>query len=386
MVLHGITWDHARGYLPLIAVSKEYHRLHPDVQILWKKRSLKDFEDFPIEKLVDLYDFIMIDHPYMTEALEKKLLLPLNNLLHKECLQVHQAQSVGPSYESYWSRGILQALPVDAATQVAAYRPDRFSEEGCSVPTTFDGVLHLADQLGSHGYIGACMAPTHLFSTYMSLSAQQLGPEYFDPEAGIEEHAGAYAASCIYQLKSRAHPKSFEMDPIQTLDEMASGSQIVYAPYVYGYVNYALYGYSKHRIKFTNAPLLQKDAPASTQLGGVGICITNRVKADAVAIAVDFLEYLTSQEIQQTTYARNNGQPALMSAWMDAKNNAQSLDFYSGTLQTMQKSVLRPKVARWNAFQEAASKQMFQQVCDGTECSRIASSFNQLYRKIVITK
>ena len=51
MELKGITWDHARGYNPLIPVSAEFCKAHPGVEISWKKRSLKDFEDFPVSRL-----------------------------------------------------------------------------------------------------------------------------------------------------------------------------------------------------------------------------------------------------------------------------------------------------------------------------------------------
>ena len=64
MELKGITWDHARGYNPLIPVSAEFCKAHPGVEISWKKRSLKDFEDFPVSRLAEMYDMIMIDHPY----------------------------------------------------------------------------------------------------------------------------------------------------------------------------------------------------------------------------------------------------------------------------------------------------------------------------------
>ena len=195
MILQGITWDHERGILPLLAVSEEYHRIYPDIDIHWKKRSLKDFEDFPIEKLVKDYDLIMVDHPFMSEARKEKLLLPLQELLSAKCMDDLKRESIGQTYDSYWVDSDLMALPVDAATQVSAYRPDYFAEKGLSAPRSFEEIFKLAASLEAGKAIGACMNPTHIFSTYMSLSAQQLGKDYFDRERGIDENVGVSIGS-----------------------------------------------------------------------------------------------------------------------------------------------------------------------------------------------
>ena len=46
--LHGMTWDHSRGYPCMVAVSQRYEELHPHVKIHWEKRSLADFENQPV--------------------------------------------------------------------------------------------------------------------------------------------------------------------------------------------------------------------------------------------------------------------------------------------------------------------------------------------------
>jgi len=50
-------------------------RLPKEVRIIWDIRSLKDFGDKPIEELIDEYDLITIDHPYMGQADKHGLLL-----------------------------------------------------------------------------------------------------------------------------------------------------------------------------------------------------------------------------------------------------------------------------------------------------------------------
>ena len=43
--LRGMTWDHSRGYDPMIATSKRFAEMHPGVSIAWEKRSLQAFAE-----------------------------------------------------------------------------------------------------------------------------------------------------------------------------------------------------------------------------------------------------------------------------------------------------------------------------------------------------
>ena len=41
--LRGMTWDHSRGFDPMVATSAAYAAAHPGVSITWEKRSLQAF-------------------------------------------------------------------------------------------------------------------------------------------------------------------------------------------------------------------------------------------------------------------------------------------------------------------------------------------------------
>src|ERR1700678_4608659 len=62
--LKGITWDHSRGFTPLVATAQRFHELHPEIEIIWSKRSLQGFADMSIEQLAARFDLIVIDHPW----------------------------------------------------------------------------------------------------------------------------------------------------------------------------------------------------------------------------------------------------------------------------------------------------------------------------------
>src|SRR3546814_3327914 len=61
--MRGMTWDHARGYDPLVAASRAWAEAGGEA-IAWDRRSLQDFESFPVEELARRYDLIVIDHPH----------------------------------------------------------------------------------------------------------------------------------------------------------------------------------------------------------------------------------------------------------------------------------------------------------------------------------
>jgi len=76
--LRGMTWDHARGYDPMVATSDAYMATHPGVEISWEKRSLQAFADRPIADMAADYDLMVIDHPHVGEVAESGQLLALD--------------------------------------------------------------------------------------------------------------------------------------------------------------------------------------------------------------------------------------------------------------------------------------------------------------------
>jgi multiple sugar transport system substrate-binding protein len=113
--LRGITWNHTRGYLPMVATAQRFSELHPGVTISWERRSLQRFADFPVERLAEKYDLLVIDHPSAGSVAVHGSLLPLDGLLPAEFLAGQAANSVGLSRSSYFFAGYQWALAIDAA-------------------------------------------------------------------------------------------------------------------------------------------------------------------------------------------------------------------------------------------------------------------------------
>ena len=139
--LKGITWGHSRGLTPLVAAAQRWSELYPDVSISWEKRSLQQFADYPIEKLTEEYDLLIIDHPWVGKAASLGCVLPLDNYLSETYLNEQAESSVGYSHHSYHYDGHQWALAIDAATPAASCRADLLQEAGVRIPETWDEVL-----------------------------------------------------------------------------------------------------------------------------------------------------------------------------------------------------------------------------------------------------
>ena len=142
--LQGITWGHSRGFTPLAAYAQRFSELYPDVEVTWKKRTLQEFADFPIEKLTTQYDLLIIDHPWVGCAAATGCVLPLEEYLPQEYLEDQQANSIVCSHESYHYKGHQWALAIDAATPVASYRKDLFEKEQRPLPENWNDIIILA--------------------------------------------------------------------------------------------------------------------------------------------------------------------------------------------------------------------------------------------------
>jgi len=124
ITLRGITWDHARGFAPMAATAARWHERHPEVEVVWEKRSLQAFADESIASLAQRFDLLAVDHPSMGEAAAHRLFVPLEQHLPAEFLRDQAANSVGASYASYAINGSQWALPIDAAAPIAGWRED----------------------------------------------------------------------------------------------------------------------------------------------------------------------------------------------------------------------------------------------------------------------
>ena len=184
------------------------------LKIRWDRRSLREFGEAPIENYIDRYDLIIVDHPFVGFAAAHEVLVELAPFLSETDKSRFAADSVGPSWESYWYRGGLWALPIDAATQVASCLPDLMEELDSPIPRTLDEVLNLgtkARKAGKWIIVPACSTDAiSMFSTSAGLRATSIAEE---SDLFVEVAVGQAVLSRLHALISTAHPRSRRLEP-----------------------------------------------------------------------------------------------------------------------------------------------------------------------------
>jgi multiple sugar transport system substrate-binding protein len=350
--LKGLTWDHPRGYAPLIAGAREYRNLHPQIEITWDRRTLREFGEAPIEQYADRYDLIVVDHPFVGYAAAHGTLVNLAPHISPAESEAFARDSVGPSWKSYWYAGGLWALPIDAATQVASYRPDMLERFAPAPPTSFDEVLSLAQKARASGKSVIVPAwPTDAISLLFTLTANLGHPISESADPFLESAVAREVFYRFHGLIAVAHPKSIDLNPIQVYDFMVSSTDAVYCPWGFGYSNYSRAG-NPVILKFTDPPAAGNVGCAGTMLGGTGIAVT--ASSAYRAEAVDYAKWLASSDHQRSTYFHCGGQPGSLSAWKDPANDAAACGFFSRTLAALQSAYVRPRFDGFVKFFESA--------------------------------
>jgi multiple sugar transport system substrate-binding protein len=368
--LRGMTWSHPRGFDPLVACARLW-REKTGVEIAWEQRSLQDFESYPVEDLARRYDLIVIDHPHVGQVVREGCLLPLDRPERASDLARLAGQSVGPSFESYRHAARLWALPVDAATQVQAFRPDLISAPARSWET----VLELART----GRVLCPLRPPHSLMVFYSLAANLGCPCAREgPGRLIDVERGAAVYERMHVLAAAIDPACFALDPIAVFERMAAAeSAIACAPLIYGYVSYAIAGFRPARLAFADIPVAGAKGPVGSALGGTGVAVSARSTAPEAAIAFAF--WVASDEVQRGPYAEAGGQPGNAAAWEDEAVNAAAGDFYRATRATLDGAWVRPRHDGYMVFQDSAAKRLNQALQHGETARRVVEDLNAMF-------
>lgn len=374
--LRGITWDHVRGVAPIRAATEEFENARPDLSISWEARSLKDFEDYPVELLAQTYDLILMDHPFVGTTAEKASLVPLDEWIPAEYLDDQRKNSVGSSYHSYVWDGHQWALAVDAASQVSAYRSDLLDSVGMDPPRTWNEVFELAEALPEGVEIGMTLNPTHAYCCFLAVCANIGGQDFWDGRTEIDLDLGRESLGFLRRTLPIVHHRSIQMSPIKMLDLMSSTDEVAYVPLIFGYSNYARAGFAPRLVRFTNIPSTHEQ-PVGGVLGGVGLAVSS--KSEHVQEAVDFAAYVGSGECQTGLYFDSGGQPGYREAWTDRRINDESNGFFERTLDTLDLAYMRPRWPGYNRFQEQIGEVVHQFLRDGGDGKKTVRTINLMY-------
>jgi multiple sugar transport system substrate-binding protein len=374
--LRGITWEHSRGFDPKVATAREYERLHPNVRIVWEQRSLQEFASGPVDDLAERFDLVVIDHPHMGAVARSGDLLALDTVGRDDELKRLRAQSLGPSFDTYEYGGHLWALPIDAAAQVASYRPDLLPEP----PHTWDEVIELAEA----GRVLWPIKPVDALMSFFTLAANRGTPcRNGEPNGELIARDDAMAVlDALKRLADRVPAECLTMNPIQTCERLCTDDRFAYCPLAYGYSNYARSGFRGKLLKFANIPSLHDGngviGPRGSTLGGTGIAVSSRCLSCDVAI--DYAFWVASAETQRTTYFDGGGQPGNAAPWDDDRVNGAASNFFRDTRKTLDLAYVRPRYAGYLDLQDRGGGAVNAFLAGHATARETADALNAIYR------
>ena len=341
--LKGMTWDHSRGYDPMIATSEEFKKKNDNnIKIHWDKRPLQAFADRPIEEMTDNYDLIVIDYPHVGEIAAKELLENFDKPAYTDKLSVLAKESVGKSHQSYFINNHQWALAIDAASQVSAYRNDLID----NLPLTWSDLIELAKK----NQVLWPLKPVHAISSFYSICNNIDKPFNSDSKNFVNKKTAVKTLQMMKAVNQYLTKECLQMDPIQASEYMVENEDIVYCPYIYGFSNYSRIGFRKTILTFSNVMDLEGNGPVGTHLGGTGIAVSK--KSSYKKEAFEYAFWVASSNCQKGIFYENGGQPGNAIAWEDQKINAETNSFFNNTRDTLEGAWVRPRHNGYMKFQD----------------------------------
>lgn len=344
--LRGLTWDHRRAIDPLIGTLPAFRADHPGIAVAWDVQPLSGFEFEPLAALARRYDLIVFDHPHVGDVAATGCLMPLERQL------AFGDPFVGPSLASYRLGAHLWGVPIDAACQVAAYRPDLFARLASAPPRAWDEVLALGEHARRAGLaLAIALEGVHALMTFYTLCASQGCACAIQPDQPLADRGTARAAlDALRRLVALAAPEALDWSSIAVQDAMAARDDLVYCPAVYGFATYAEADRARP-LRFADLPGLGHAAPVGSTIGGAGIGVSAETRAPEAALA--YVRTLAAAATQ-IDFARHHGQPAHRAAWDDPAIDEQYGGFFRATRATIEAAWVRPRYAGYLGFQKAA--------------------------------
>jgi multiple sugar transport system substrate-binding protein len=345
--LRGITWNHSRALPPLVAAAQRFEELHPQVRIVWEKRSLDEFGHAELTDLTRRYDLLIMDHPMLGDAHRDGCLVDLWPRLTSTEYGALEIDALGACLESYRYEGTLYALPVDGAAPAASYRADLLDRHNEQIPATWDQVV----QLARRGLVRMPGFPADLFLNFMGMCVSR-GSDVAGEDRLFDPQIAKLCLEELRELTSLMPTTIYDMNPISLYEAMAASDEFAYCPFAYTYSNYSRPGFAASPLLFANPVPLKDGTPLRTVLGGTGIAVSAECIHQDAAIA--FCLFVTGRDCQSHLYGMCCGQPASKTAWQNPLLNRISGNFFEHTLASIESAYVRPRYPGYIALQGSA--------------------------------
>jgi multiple sugar transport system substrate-binding protein len=227
---------------------------------------------------------------------------------------------------------------------------------GEATPLTGADALKLGERVRRRGlYLGTAIETPHALMTIGSLMANAGKPWATDPVKPLtmDEEAFFAAYGEVNALLAFCPPEALGWNSIDLHDAMVARDDVVYCPAVYGY---ATYGEADQRRRLAFGPFAGARAPyeRGSTIGGTAIGVSTQCRAPDAALA--FVAHMLDDVVQRTLVPPHHGQPAMVSGWKDAANDARFNGFYSSVARSVETAWVRPRRAGYPVFQAEAGR------------------------------
>ncbi len=350
IVLRGLTWGHRRAVGPLAPLTAAFTASHPDIAVDWAIRPLSDFEHQGLTGLAEAYDLIIYDHPFSGSIVETGAFEPLSSHPQTRLRLADAPRYLGASLLSYRCGGSVFGLPIDAATQHAAYRADLLVAAGEAVPASWQEAVALGRRLAPRGVrLGLAVRTPHAGLVLAALMANAGTPWPTAPDAPFQIDRSGFveAYEAVRELFAYCPEECLDWNAIDLHEAMVTQDDIAYTPCVYGYGTYGEPDYPR-RLSF--ADFAGRVAPfyAGSVLGGTALAVSRRSRHKAAALAfIGFAATAAGQVLMQSAH----GQPALAALWAAGEADTMFNGFFTAARRSIETAWIRPRHRGYIAFQ-----------------------------------
>ena len=375
-VLRGITWNHSRGFVSVVATAQRFSELRPEVDIRWEKRSLQEFADAPIQGLAEDYDLLVIDHPWAGLC---RLQPGPAAAARSDSRRLH-ARSGGQLRRSFTCR-VTSSTAVNARWRLTRRRRSLLIGPICWRAMSWNSRVPGAScwRLARKGRVIMPGIPIDTLMNFYMLCATQGEAPFVDDEWAVSDEMSLQALEQLRELASLCPPAIFDWNPIAVYEALSRRDDFVYCPFAYGYSNYARGGYSDNLLMFDDMVDMDGQGRCQTTLGGTGLAISARCQA--LEIARDYAMFTASPAIQGTLFFDSGGQPGHRSAWLDAEVNRRSNNYFRNTLPALDRAYLRPRFPGYLHFQDHAGAPIRDYLMQGGNRRDVLAALKRLFEE-----
>ena len=186
--------------------SRSYRAAHPGLEIEWDRRSLYEFGEGAHRSRARRVRPGRFRSSLHRRDCARRLMVPFDDYLNAAQRAAFERDSVGKSWQSYSMDGRQWALPIDAACQVASYRPDLLAAlwRRCRAPMT--RCCDLGRRLRKDGkWLGLPLVPDrrHVPAADAWRSRRRTRDEFFAARRGSSRRSVSCASSRRSRIRSR---------------------------------------------------------------------------------------------------------------------------------------------------------------------------------------